>query len=61
MANISLQHLDKVYDNNVQAVFDFNLEVKDGEFIVLVGNYVWKLRLMKAEKQLIEEGKKVSA
>ena len=37
MANISLQHLDKVYDNNVQAVFDFNLEVKDGEFIVLVG------------------------
>ena len=37
MANISLQHLDKVYDNNVQAVFDFNLEVNDGEFIVLVG------------------------
>ena len=37
MANISLQHLDKIYDNNVQAVFDFNLEVKDGEFIVLVG------------------------
>ena len=37
MANISLQHLDKIYDNNVQAVFDFNLEVEDGEFIVLVG------------------------
>ena len=37
MANISLQHLDKIYDNNVQAVFDFNLDVKDGEFIVLVG------------------------
>ena len=37
MANISLQHLDKIYDNNVQAVFDFNLEVKDGELIVLVG------------------------
>ena len=37
MATISLQHLDKIYDNNVQAVFDFNLEVKDGEFIVLVG------------------------
>ena len=29
--------------------------------LLLVGNYVWKLRLMKAEKQLIEEGKKVSA
>lgn len=37
MANISLQHLDKIYDNKVQAVFDFNLEVQDGEFIVLVG------------------------
>ncbi len=29
--------------------------------LLLVGNYVWKLRLMKAEKRLIEEGKKVSA
>ena len=37
MANISLQHLNKIYDNKVQAVYDFNLEVKDGEFIVLVG------------------------
>ena len=37
MAKLSLQHLDKIYDNKVQAVFDFNLEVNDGEFIVLVG------------------------
>ncbi len=37
MASLSLQHLDKIYDNKVQAVFDFNLEVADGEFIVLVG------------------------
>ena len=37
MADLSLQHLEKVYDNNVQAVFDFNLDVKDGELIVLVG------------------------
>ena len=37
MANISMQNLNKVYDNKVQAVFDFNLEVKDGELIVLVG------------------------
>ena len=38
MAQLSLQHLNKIYeDNNVQAVFDFNLEVADGEFIVLVG------------------------
>jgi len=37
MAELHLQHLDKIYDNNVQAVFDFNLDIKDGEFIVLVG------------------------
>jgi len=37
MAQLSLQHIDKIYDNNVQAVFDFNLDVKDGELIVLVG------------------------
>lgn len=32
MAELSLQHVDKIYDNNVQAVFDFNLDVKDKEF-----------------------------
>ncbi len=37
MAELSIQHIDKIYDNNVQAVFDFNLDVKDGELIVLVG------------------------
>ena len=37
MASISLRNLNKIYDNNVQAVFDFNLDVKDGELIVLVG------------------------
>ena len=37
MAELQLQHLDKIYDNNVQAVYDFNLDVRDGELIVLVG------------------------
>ena len=37
MATISFRHINKVYDNKVQAVFDFNLEVADKEFIVLVG------------------------
>ena len=37
MAQLNLEHLEKVYDNNVQAVFDFNLDVKDGELVVLVG------------------------
>lgn len=37
MATLELKHIDKIYDNNVQAVFDFNLEIKDREFIVFVG------------------------
>ncbi len=37
MASLSLQNLNKIYDNNVQAVFDFNMDIEDGEFIVLVG------------------------
>ncbi len=37
MSDLRLQHLDKIYDNKVQAVFDFNLDVKNGELIVLVG------------------------
>ena len=37
MAKLSFRHMDKIYPNNVQAVFDFNLEIKDKEFIILVG------------------------
>ncbi len=37
MASLQFKGLDKVYDNGVQAVFDFSLEVKDKEFIVFVG------------------------
>jgi len=37
MATLSFKGLDKVYDNGVQAVFDFALEVKNKEFIVFVG------------------------
>lgn len=37
MAQLSLRHVEKIYDNKVQAVYDFNIDVKDGEFIVLVG------------------------
>lgn len=36
-AYVSLQHIDKIYDNKVQAVFDFNLDIKKHEFIVFVG------------------------
>ena len=37
MATLRLNEINKIYDNNVQAVFDFNLEIEDKEFIVLVG------------------------
>lgn len=34
---VKLTHIDKVYPNGIQAVFDFNLSVKKHEFIVFVG------------------------
>ena len=37
MSTLSLKNINKVYPNNVQAVFDFNLEIADKEFIVFVG------------------------
>ena len=37
MSSVQLQHLEKTYDNKVKAVHDFNLDIKDGELIVLVG------------------------
>ena len=37
MATLLLKSINKIYPNNVQAVFDFNLEIKDKEFIVFVG------------------------
>ena len=37
MANVSLRHIYKIYDGGVTAVTDFNLEIEDKEFIILVG------------------------
>ena len=37
MATVELKNINKIYSNNVQAVFDFNLKIKDREFIVFVG------------------------
>ncbi|MCF0112898.1 MAG: ATP-binding cassette domain-containing protein, partial [Bacilli bacterium] len=34
---VSLQHINKIYDNHIQAVYDFNLDIKPKEFIVFVG------------------------
>lgn len=37
MAGVTLRHIYKVYPGGVTAVNDFNLVIKDKEFIVLVG------------------------
>ncbi len=37
MASVKLTNVKKVYDNKVTAVQDFNLEIKDKEFVVFVG------------------------
>jgi len=37
MADVAFDHVDKIYDNGVQAVFGLTLEIHDGEFLVLVG------------------------
>ena len=37
MASLSLRHIYKKYPGGVTAVSDFNLEIKDKEFLILVG------------------------
>ena len=37
MATVELNNINKIYSNGTQAVYNFNLKIKDGEFIVLVG------------------------
>lgn len=37
MANLSFKNIYKIYDENVTAVDNFNLEIQDKEFVVFVG------------------------
>ena len=37
MATVVLKDVKKIYSGNVVAVHDFNLEIKDKEFVVFVG------------------------
>ena len=37
MAGVTFQGVAKVYPDGTRAVNDFNLEIEDGEFMVLVG------------------------
>ena len=37
MSTLKLKNINKIYPNGFHAVHDFNMEIQDGEFIVLVG------------------------
>ncbi len=37
MASVTLEHVKKIYDKKVVAVHDFNLQIRDKEFVVFVG------------------------
>ena len=37
MASITLNHIDKTYDDGYHAISDVNLDIEDGEFVILVG------------------------
>ena len=37
MAGLTLKNIYKIYDGNVTAVIDFNLDIEDKEFIIMVG------------------------
>ena len=37
MADVTLRHVYKVYEGSVRAVNDFDLQIKDKEFVVFVG------------------------
>ena len=37
MGKVELQGVDKVYPDGFQAIFDLNLQIQDGEFVILVG------------------------
>ena len=37
MAEVAFKHVAKVYPDGTRAVDDFTLEIRDGEFVVIVG------------------------
>jgi multiple sugar transport system ATP-binding protein len=37
MATVTLDSVDKIYDNGFQAIYDLSLDIADSEFLVLVG------------------------
>ena len=44
MSSLSLKKVEKIYPGGVQAIQSMNFDIKDGEFIVLVGPLrLWKI------------------
>ena len=37
MSSVSLNEINKIYDNGVHAIVDLSIEISDGEFLVLAG------------------------
>ena len=37
MSSLKIKHVQKIYDNGFKAISDFNLDIKDKEFIIFVG------------------------
>ena len=37
MANVAFEKVNKIYGNGFHAVKEFSLEIKSGEFLILVG------------------------
>ena len=40
MSGLTLKNINKTFPGDQQAIRDFNLEVKDREFLILVGHYL---------------------
>jgi len=57
-AILTIKNLDKIYPNGFQALYDINLEIKHGEFIVLLGlSGSGKSTLLRCINRLIEPTK----
>ncbi|MGR5542669.1 ATP-binding cassette domain-containing protein, partial [Vibrio campbellii] len=37
MASVTLERINKVYENGFHAIHDVSIDIEDGEFMVLVG------------------------
>ena len=54
MATIRLENVDKIYENGVQAVFDFNINISDKEFILRICLFLlsWQAKKIKNKQRI---------